>query len=227
MSIDYLKNIENSIDQRIDDTIKSPVNTQGIIIKSAPLAELVRVFNISTINPVPVVRNSFDGRTDQTKDADKPLYLSQLGTPVMINLKFIATPYIDFNLNRWQMSPEMIFDTVLCSVHQQKRVVYTEIEGRGGTVKEYIGLDDYEVSINGIITGSNRHYPADEVRLLKNLLEIPASLNVASSFLNQLGIHTLTVDNYEIPQEAGGYSQQRFNITALSDAPAILQMSHK
>ena len=222
--IDLIQNIANSVDTRITDTIKSPVNTQGIVIKSAPMSQLIKVFNLSNLKSIPVIKNSFDGRIDQATNQDTPLYISEMVTPVFVNLKFMATPWNDRYHDKHGMSPEMIFNTVLCSISQTKKIVETEILGLEGAISEYIGLNPYDITINGIITGSNRHYPAAEVKTLNEIISIPDGIDVSSSFLNMFGIHRIIITDCELSQEAGRYSQQAFTIRAISDVPIELQM---
>ena len=85
-------------------------------------------------------------------------------------------------------------------------------------------MDDYQVNINGIITGANGVHPADTVTELKKMLDAPVAIPVVSSFLNRLGIYNIVVNDYSIPQVAGGYSKQDFSINAISDAPLELQI---
>lgn len=122
--------------------------------------------------------------------------------------------------------PKLKYDGVLMSVSQAKKIIKTEIQGRDGTVKEYIGMDDYIVQVNGIIAGKNRQAPINEVALLKQMLDAPIPIDVSNSFLQNLGIVSLVVDSYELGQQAGGYSYQTFAITFLSDIPQELRISN-
>jgi hypothetical protein len=112
---------------------------------------------------------------------------------------------------------------VLITVSQSKKIIKTEIQGRNGTVKEYLGLDDYKVTINGIITGPNGHYPIEIVNGLKAMLDSDQPIEVASKFLQNLGIHSIVVESYDIPQKEGGYSYQTFSIECISDVPQELK----
>jgi hypothetical protein len=105
------------------------------------------------------------------------------------------------------------------TVNQSKNIVTTQIQGRNGTVKEYIGMGDYGIIINGIITtkNGNGHYPIDEVRDLKLMLNANKPIKVASTYLQNLDIKTIVIKDYEFAQETGGYSYQKFSITAMSD----------
>lgn len=77
----------------------------------------------------------------------------------------------------------------------------------------------------GIVVGENGRHPFNAVSDLKKVLDAPIALRVFSNYLANLGVFSLVVQSYEFPQEAGGYSQQRFSISAVSDEPIELQLS--
>jgi hypothetical protein len=87
-----------------------------------------------------------------------------LGTPVFSDITFgdkinPANNQWTDNNGKLQSFEPMTFYTVLLSVSRAKKIVKTEIQGRNGTVKEYIGDDDAAVEITGMICGTNGHYP--------------------------------------------------------------------
>ena len=163
---------------------------------------------------------------NQYNYSDKPLYLSELGTPVYTNIEFLTETYETAVKGKFLTTPRMRFDAVLLTVSQAKKIVKTEIQGRNGSVKEYIGLDDYQVQINGVITGPNGHYPIQTVSFLKQILDAPVPIPIASTYLNNLGIHTIVIESYELAQDAGGYSYQKFSISCSSDTPQEIRLSN-
>ena len=120
----------------------------------------------------------------------------------------------------------MRYEAVIITVAQAKNIVKTEIQGRNGTVKEYIGLGDYEVTINGIITGTNGKRPNDQIQALQKMLDAPIPIEVASAYLQGFGINYLVVDSYEMGEDEGGYAYQKFSISCLSDIQQELQLSN-
>lgn len=163
---------------------------------------------------------------DQTVTADPELYRSTLGTPVFTNIEFPAGQYETNTPGVFKDYGPMTLDAVLISVNQPKRVIETEIPGRDGTVKEYIGMGDYQVSINGILTGANGQMPLDDIAQLKAILDAPQAIDVASKYLTNLDIHSLVIKEYTFEQKEGGYSYQTFSITASSDIPQELRLAN-
>lgn len=159
----------------------------------------------------------------QITTEDQKLYDSKLGTPVLTNLVIEAAQYTDEN-GTTRNFPRLTFDTVLMTVANSKEIVKSKMQGRRGTVKQYIALGDYDVTINGIITGSNGVYPKQDVSDLKNMLEANIALNVSSWWLQIWDVDQIVVEDYEIPQISGGYSYQPFSIRASSDQPIELEV---
>jgi len=50
------------------------------------------------------------------------------------------------------------------------------------------------------------------------MLNANKALQVVSTFLQNLDVTYLVIKDYDLPQEMGGYSYQKFSITALSDS---------
>jgi Domain of unknown function (DUF6046) len=197
------------------------------IITSA--AELIRTYNVRNHIVVKNSNNPFDGQINQQVTRDPELYKSPLGTPVHTDLtlgsKIYPNSYIDKNTGKTISFQAVTLITVLISVSLDKKIIRTEIPDRDGTQKEYVGTDDFQVSINGTLNGPNGKYPVDDVRALKAILDCPTPIEVTNLFLNTLDIHTIIIKDYNFDQEAGGYSSQKFSITAISDTPIELQMS--
>jgi len=122
--------------------------------------------------------------------------------------------------------PDILLKTALVSLAQNKKIVKTDILGRDGKIKEYIGMDDYQVTITGTLTGENGIQPLNDILDLKKMLDAPVEISTICPFLNQFGIFDLVVESYELPQEAGGISYQTFTINCVSEIPAKLVISN-
>lgn len=194
-------------------------------------AQLIRTYNLRNTRVINGQKNPYDSKIAGTVTLDKELYKSALGTPVLSDITFgdkinLTNNQWTDNNNKIQSFDPVTFACVLFSVSQAKIIVKTQIQGRDGSVKEYIGKDDYSVQIDGIITGANGHYPIDEVKALKKMLDAPIPLIVTSWYLQNLDIDMLVVNSYDIDQDAGGYSYQNFSIKCISDIPVELKISN-
>jgi len=173
--------------------------------------------------------NPYAGQVDQLSLKSKELYKSTLGTPVFIDVTFgdskNPTVYKDLKTGNDTTLPVMTFQAILCSVVFPRNIVKTEIQGRNGTVKEYIGEGDAQLSFRGIITGLNGQYPSGEVAQLRTLSLAPVPVPVISEFLNNLDIYTVVFEDRSFEQEEGGYSYQTFSLNAISDTPQELKLS--
>ena len=173
--------------------------------------------------------NPYAGQIDQLSLKSKELYKSTLGTPVFIDVTFgdskNPTVYKDLKTGNDVQLPVMTFQAILCSVVFPRNIVKTEIQGRNGTVKEYIGEGDATLSFRGIITGLNGQYPSGEVAQLRTLSLAPVPVPVISEFLNNLDIYTVVFEDRSFEQDEGGYSYQTFSLNAISDTPQELKLS--
>lgn len=112
----------------------------------------------------------------------------------------------------------------LTTVQQTKNIVKTAIQGRNGTVKEYISDGDYQVTLRGAIARTfQSNYPLEEMRQFLQLLKDNQALKVVSPFLLLYDIHELVVEDYTMGQEEGKQNMQRFEIKCLSNDPLLLK----
>lgn len=154
---------------------------------------------------------------------DKPIGSSILGTPVYADVTFLSTEYTD-SQNNPVTTPQIRFEAILIDVVFPRNIVKTEIQGRSGTVKEYIGEGDAQITFRGVITGPNGHYPMDEVEALKRMIKAPVPIPVVSTYLNNLDIDTVVFEDRSLSQEEGGYSYQTFTLNAIQDIPQELNI---
>lgn len=143
-------------------------------------------------------------------EADDTAKLSWLGTPV----------FSDLIIKESDTGQGIYFDTVLFDVEMQKHIVKTAIQGRKGTVKEYISDGDYSITIRGaIVNPGNRNYPSGDVGAFTALMQLPQALYVVSPLLQLFEINTIVVESYRLLQKPGFQNMQLFEIDAISDEP--------
>lgn len=177
-----------------------------------PLERAFGLQNNVIISAITPHRFTIDG----TPSVDAPVAMSALNTPVYSDLTFNGKTYIDDAGNNVTI-PTINFQTVLLIVDQSKNIVSTQIAGRDGTVKEYVGLDDYRITVMGVITGGNGEYPSVEVSDFIKILKAGVPIKVTANFLTQFDISDVVVSDFSFPQTEGSNSMQVFNCTLLSD----------
>lgn len=156
-------------------------------------------------------------------DPDKSSRTSYFGTPVFSNIEIKPFQYEKLNGETIQIKNGIVIDHVLITVTQTKNIVTTPIQGRPGTVKEYISDGDFEIELTGTISSKGNNYPETDVNELVQILRAPVAINIISEFLNWFDIHSVVVTDYSFPQSEGFRNQQEFNITLLSDTPVELE----
>ena len=154
-----------------------------------------------------------------------------LGNIVMSNLEIEADSY-PVSKTRTVNFPALRFDAVLFNVTGQKNIIETNIQGKRGSVFEYINLSNYIVQIRGVLTAPQGVYPGKQTQYngvnnvdsLRVALEAPQALRVNSWYLTGFDIFRLVVLNYDFPQNEGQYSVQPFFIEAKSDEDFIVNL---
>ena len=79
---------------------------------------------------------------------------------------------------------ELFLPVCLMDVAGGKVTVRTPVQGRDGTVKETGDLDDYKITIRGILFGADGAYPTEDRNKLINIGEFPFAVEVANELLN-------------------------------------------
>jgi len=148
-----------------------------------------------------------------------------LGTTVLSNLIIKAQNWIDNSTGNTitAFNKDVVLESVLFTVASQKYIVETPVQGRNGTIKEYISDGDYTIDIKGVLTAPNGQSVRELIVPLIRALEAQIALNIESWYLTEIfGINNIVVYYYSFPQNAGGYSTQHFEIQCRSDVPIEL-----
>lgn len=127
-----------------------------------------------------------------------------------------------------------IFNEVIMSITQERNIVTTPLQGRDGTIKEFISNGDYVITVDaGIVQGGSytenedtevsyknpkNTYPRAELERLCKILTLPQSIPVQSSFLNVFGITSVVVKSFSLTQETHS-NRQGIQMQLLSDKP--------
>lgn len=154
---------------------------------------------------------------------------SQLGVPVISWIDFFDNSGVKI----------LTIAECLISVRQRPKVVRTYSAGKDGSVKTWVGKDDYEISIEGYLFNEKANgyidviegiYPADRMNTLQTILGnqgVNLGIKVFSPYLELFGdvvgnyvsgINYIVITSIDTPMLEGEYSQQKFIIEALSDS---------
>lgn len=155
-----------------------------------------------------------------------PRLKTVLGTPIVGHIQVPQFSYQVFaNLEQRTIVQERFdFPPVsIVTVRQQKNIVKTAVQGRAGTVKEYISDGDFDVEIQGVISNfQNNAYPERKINELVNLCKIPTALPVVGELFELLGIYQIVIEDYEISELQGVQNAVSFSLKCVSDMPIEL-----
>jgi hypothetical protein len=159
---------------------------------------------------------------------DLALETSYLGTDIFSTLIFKKTKIerqADRDATLYEELPQIELESVILNVSKNKKVVVTEVQGRAGSVKEYISDGDYKITCRGVINTEQRSVaPVDKAEELGLMLSIGQSLEVAGGFLEIFNIHTVVVMDFGIDEMLGYRNQYSVKITMQSDTPIELSL---
>jgi hypothetical protein len=113
------------------------------------------------------------------------------------------------------------------NVQQQKNIIKTAIQGRNGTVKEYISDGDCQVTLKGRISSNKPDvFPEAGVSNLVDVLQLPEALEIESEYLRFcFGIYMLVVESYSMQRREGMSSEQEYEIKCVSHLPVELTIN--
>ena len=115
-------------------------------------------------------------------------------------------------------SKQVVLENTVISLSCKKTIVETPLVARKGTVKEEISIDDWEITIKGIIVGKEL-YPEDEVNKLKELFEENKALGInnvlTAMFLDDQ--EKVVIKSLELNDSKGMEHVQPFTMQLVSD----------
>lgn len=148
------------------------------------------------------------------------ILMSIWGTPMCFPVKLKTKTQTD---GEWWLLPmEPIITITGKNIIKRRTVskISPNLNRRAGSIKEYWAEDDYEVTIEGMLTSApnERTYPKDD---LKKLLELKASrevINVQSPLFEYVGISAIAIEDFDI-LFTKGEENQAYKIKGYSDDP--------
>ena len=194
------------------------IGLSEIGIRSAVIKGLILQGNLQNVKIHNAQNSPYVVNKGVTPDSGTK-FVSKLNTVVYSNVIFNGATVLDANFNTIDKFEDFRIDDCLITVNQAKKIITTEIQGRDGTIKEYIGQDDYQISIVGRINGAYGVNPKEDAKQLKKIFSFAQPLAISSWWLQNLDITTVVVKDYNFSQTEGEYSTQYFSVNLLSDKP--------
>ncbi|MGB1217370.1 MAG: DUF6046 domain-containing protein, partial [Saprospiraceae bacterium] len=147
---------------------------------------------------------------------------SYMNSPIVAPMKFIGGRYKENRSDTAFIAYED-FDmppVTLVEFSRRKNIIQTRVAGRDGTVKEYIGMDDYQVTFRGMMVNREENLPPElQIRQFAALTEVPDKIDIEGDFFEYLGIFSLVVESWTLPQLEGHPAVQPFTLTCIQDKP--------
>ena len=158
----------------------------------------------------------------QEEPADAKESTSYLGTPIYTSLVFKAISGKDLNNIppdvRQIVSQDLVLTEVLLTINESKNIKRTALNGRDGTVKEYISDGDYSITVNGKIVSEHPNlFPKEDVKSLRSFMTLKQSLEIGNAFLSLFGITNIVVNDYSFHELQGYRNQIEFRLLMWSD----------
>jgi len=156
-------------------------------------------------------------------ETEEAIGKSDFGTPIMDRLEFPEGSYIDLEGNTISFGG-ISTATVVLEVSQSKNIVKESIQGRNGTIKEYVSDGDFVISGRGFISNKDNIIPLDALRDFREIMQVPQQIEVVSQYLNEIfEINQIVIESYNMPQTEGVRNEIPFSFQALSDVALDLE----
>lgn len=138
---------------------------------------------------------------------------SQFGTPVFSDIEF------DLDGDKVKIIHSVI------EVTRQNTIVAMPLQGRNGTVKEYISAQDWVVTVRGSIQSTDpQKYPLEDIRTIVKMMGKGERIEVVSEYLALFDIHSIVLESDNYPQNEAQQNIQQFELRFLSDEDLELIM---
>lgn len=161
----------------------------------------------------------------ETETADEYDRLSQFGTPLMGTFHIEAYTYQKYDVNNKLV--DFTFDDFefpvasIVAFSRKKNTVITPTLGGKGSVKEIMGLDDWQISIKGLIVKDESRVKYTTVKEQQKQLdiinEIAGSLRITGKIFEEREIHHIVISELKYTQIQGNPNLIQYEIEALSD----------
>lgn len=116
----------------------------------------------------------------------------------------------------------LLLENAIVEISQARNIVTTSIQGRDGTVKEFISNGDYSLNIKGILFENNWDMPKAKTQKLNRFCQVKDTVKIVHEFCNMIGIYDIVIQDFKFP-----YNPQincvLFELNCMSDTPIELK----
>lgn len=172
-----------------------------------------------------IIRIGLDELVDRSRKAivkeaaDLALLRQRVNQPVTNNYPIksevgkLLTGVITLKAN----GKELVLENCLFDTSNSKRIVQTAINGKDGTVKEWISNGDIIINVQVNILNKERNYPVDELIEIMNFLKLNRELSINETHINKiLDVSRVVVTSWRhVPKTWSNY--QSIIIDLISD----------
>lgn len=187
---------------------------------------IVKTFGLEAVKPKFFRVNENQAEEDARFLGDEGKDLSKFGLPVFDALEISRLSYKTLE-GKDVVILSQTFATVLIDISQSKNIVTTPINGRNGTVKEYMSDGDDTITIRGVLVGDGIDVRPDN--LISGLIafcKAPVPLDVYAPCLFSQGIYSMVVNDYTIRQLEGKRNVVPFELLCTSDTPFEIEQKN-
>jgi Domain of unknown function (DUF6046) len=112
------------------------------------------------------------------------------------------------------------------SIRCRKTIIETPMVERDGCVREMISMDDYTLSIRGVMVNKFGQYPQDDMTNLRNLWiqKTPLQIRSVLSDIFLTGNQKVVITNFEIPEYGGTKHVRAFAMELVEDKELELEI---
>ncbi len=143
------------------------------------------------------------------KELEDKVRTNALGIPMQLPLRLKLE---EAGAEEWLVPMEPMISLTGQNIITRRRVNKGRVRG---SIKERWAQDDYAVTIEGILLGTDGNYPEEDVARLRTFCEA-AHVTALNPLLEVFGISRLVIESWEIPFTSGA-ANQNYTIKAESD----------
>jgi hypothetical protein len=116
----------------------------------------------------------------------------------------------------------------MVSFRKSKNISRTEIDGTDAEVVERYGDRSWEITIQGLLIDMvNHEYPSEQVKKIRELIEVAAPFEVSGQAFDDLGIKSIYVTDFEIAGVQGFQDTMQYSISARSIKPVEFFLNNR